>query len=173
MMATSCSGQCSTTMMIKNYKIDTPIEFLLSSHKPSKSQKSVLSLFLSKNWYSQCPHMPKRAPFYNHKETPTEKRKNEQLLIFSCAPGLGAAALSFYDTGKILYTSSIVAPSHELRKILRFLVSWLQHWECGKYLKKKRFIINTASRSSKATALTFYPKLLKCIDQALLFNNIE
>ena len=52
MMTIFYSCRCNSTMMMKNYKIDYTIEFLLpisQSHKPLKSHKSILSPFLSEN----------------------------------------------------------------------------------------------------------------------------
>ena len=68
-MTTSYSCRCNFTMMIKNYKINTPIEFLSQSHK------STLSFFSLKTGRFQSPYTPKRAIFFIATKRPKPERK--------------------------------------------------------------------------------------------------
>ena len=94
-MTTSCSYRCSSTIMVKNYK-DWLHNWVSTPNLTSLSNLTrVFSLFFFlKNWYSQCPYMPKTSSFYSYKETPNKKGKNYNFQI-SCEIWLGRRNAEF------------------------------------------------------------------------------
>ena len=70
-MATSCSYHCSSTMVMKNCTVDTPIEFL--SLNLSTLTKCFPNFSLSEKLFTQLSHKPLGLPFYRCKRKPKKK----------------------------------------------------------------------------------------------------
>ena len=110
-MVTSCSCHCSSTMVVKNCTVGTPIEFLsfnLSTLKPHNPYKVFLQFFsLFEKLFTQLSHKPLSLPFYKYKRKPKKKGLKNAVTrsklrpkaaaskTWSCGFPLEAAAFSY------------------------------------------------------------------------------